>query len=138
MFINFLVWIIVGGLIGWLASMIMRRDAQQGILLNIVVGIVGAFLAGLILTPFLGVGTINESNFSIAALVVSLGGAVILLAVVNLFNRGTGSLTISAVCRLDEKLRAPEYLMTPVWMKGRRTPVMLAVVGMGSSEFPVS
>ena len=89
MFINFLVWIIVGGLIGWLASMIMRRDAQQGILLNIVVGIAGAFLTGLILTPFLGVGTINESNFSIAALVVSLGGAVILLAVVNLFNRGT-------------------------------------------------
>ena len=68
MLINFLVWIIVGGIIGWLASMIMRRDAQQGILLNIVVGIVGAFLAGLILTPFLGVGTINESNFSIAAL----------------------------------------------------------------------
>ncbi|MFN8467164.1 MAG: GlsB/YeaQ/YmgE family stress response membrane protein [Caldilineaceae bacterium] len=53
------------------------------------VGIVGAFLAGLILAPFLGVGTINESNFSIAALLISLGGAVILLAVVNLFSRGT-------------------------------------------------
>ncbi len=89
MIINFLLWIIAGGIIGWLASMIMRRDAQQGILLNIVVGIVGAFLAGLILAPFLGVGTINESNFSIAALLVSLGGAVILLAVVNLFSRGT-------------------------------------------------
>jgi uncharacterized membrane protein YeaQ/YmgE (transglycosylase-associated protein family) len=88
MLINFLVWIIVGGIIGWLASMIMRTNAQQGILLNIVVGIVGAFLAGLILTPFLGIGTINESNFSIPALLVSLGGAVILLAIVNLFNRG--------------------------------------------------
>jgi uncharacterized membrane protein YeaQ/YmgE (transglycosylase-associated protein family) len=88
MLINFLVWIIVGGIIGWLASMIMRTNAQQGILLNIVVGIVGAFLAGLILSPLLGVGTINESNFSIAALLVSLGGAIILLAIVNLFNRG--------------------------------------------------
>jgi uncharacterized membrane protein YeaQ/YmgE (transglycosylase-associated protein family) len=88
MLINFLVWIIVGGIIGWLASMIMRTNAQQGILLNIVVGIVGAFLAGLILSPILGTGTINESNFSIPALLVSLGGAVILLAIVNLFNRG--------------------------------------------------
>jgi uncharacterized membrane protein YeaQ/YmgE (transglycosylase-associated protein family) len=52
------------------------------------VGIVGAFLAGLILTLFLGVGTINQSIFSIAVLLVSLGGAVILLAIVNLFNRG--------------------------------------------------
>jgi uncharacterized membrane protein YeaQ/YmgE (transglycosylase-associated protein family) len=70
MLINFLVWIIVGGIIGWLASMIMRTNAQQGILLNIVVGIVGAFLAGLILSPILGTGTINESNFSIPALLL--------------------------------------------------------------------
>jgi len=86
--VNFVVWIIIGGIIGWLASMIMRTNAQQGILLNIVVGIVGAFLAGLLLSPLLGIGTINESNFSIPALLVSLGGAVILLAIVNLFNRG--------------------------------------------------
>ena len=86
--INFIVWIIVGGIIGWVASLIMRTDAQQGLLLNIVVGIVGAFVAGLILTPFLGIGTINQSNFSIAAMLVSLGGAVILLAIVNLFRRG--------------------------------------------------
>jgi uncharacterized membrane protein YeaQ/YmgE (transglycosylase-associated protein family) len=86
--INFIVWLIVGGLIGWVASMIMRTNAQQGILLNIVVGIIGAFLAGLLLTPFLGIGTINQSNFSIPALLVSLGGAVILLAIVNLFRRG--------------------------------------------------
>lgn len=86
--VNFLVWLIVGGIIGWVASMIMRTDAQQGLLLNIVVGIVGAFLAGWFLSPFLGIGTINESNFSIPAMLVSLGGAVILLAVVNLFRRG--------------------------------------------------
>lgn len=86
--INFIVWIIVGGLIGWLASLIMRTDAQQGILLNIIVGIVGAFLAGLVLTPLFGVGTINQSNFSIASLLLSLLGAVILLGIVNMFRRG--------------------------------------------------
>ena len=86
--VNLIVWLIVGGLIGWVASMIMRTNAQQGILMNVVVGIVGAFLAGLLLSPFLGIGTINESNFSIAAMLVSLGGAVILLAIVNLFRRG--------------------------------------------------
>lgn len=86
--INLIVWLIVGGIIGWLASMIMRTNAQQGILMNVVVGIVGAFLAGLILSPFLGTGTINDSNFSIAAMLVSLGGAVILLGIVNLFRRG--------------------------------------------------
>ncbi len=86
--INLIVWLIVGGIIGWLASMIMRTNAQQGILMNVVVGIVGAFLAGLLLSPFLGTGTINDSNFSIASMLVSLGGAVILLGIVNLFRRG--------------------------------------------------
>jgi uncharacterized membrane protein YeaQ/YmgE (transglycosylase-associated protein family) len=87
--INFLVWIIVGGLIGWIASMIMRTDAQQGLFLNIVVGIVGAFIAGMFLTPLFGVPTINQDVFSVAALAVSLLGAVILLAVLNLFRHGT-------------------------------------------------
>jgi uncharacterized membrane protein YeaQ/YmgE (transglycosylase-associated protein family) len=86
--INFLVWLIVGGIIGWVASLIMRTNAQQGLLLNIVVGIVGAFVAGWLLTPFFGVGTINQSNFSVPAMLVSLGGAVILLAIVNLMRRG--------------------------------------------------
>jgi uncharacterized membrane protein YeaQ/YmgE (transglycosylase-associated protein family) len=86
--INFLVWLIFGGIIGWVASLIMRTDAQQGLLLNIIVGIVGAFVAGWLLTPLLGVGTINQNNFSLPAMLVSLGGAVILLAVVNLVRRG--------------------------------------------------
>ena len=86
--INFLVWLIVGGIIGWVASLIMRTDAQQGLLLNIVVGIVGALVAGWLLTPLFGVGTINQSNFSVPAMLVSLGGAVILLAIVNLVRRG--------------------------------------------------
>jgi uncharacterized membrane protein YeaQ/YmgE (transglycosylase-associated protein family) len=84
---NFIVWIIVGGIIGWLASLVMHTNAQQGILLNIIVGIVGAFVAGIVLTPLLGIGTINQNNFSLPALLVSLVGAIILLAVVNLFSR---------------------------------------------------
>jgi uncharacterized membrane protein YeaQ/YmgE (transglycosylase-associated protein family) len=82
-----LVWLIVGGVVGWLASIIMRTDAQQGILLNVVVGIVGALLAGFIVSPMLGVGTINE-GISLATFLVSLVGAVVLLAIVNLFRRG--------------------------------------------------
>lgn len=87
--LNFLIWIIVGGIIGWVASLIMKTDAQQGPLLNVVVGIVGAFLAGLFLTPLFGTGTINQDNFSAPALLLSLGGAVILLAIANLFRRGS-------------------------------------------------
>ncbi len=86
--INFIIWIIVGAVLGWIASMIMRTDAQQGTLLNIVVGIIGAFVAGLVLTPLFGVGTINQNNFSIASLLVSLLGAIILLGIVNMFRRG--------------------------------------------------
>ena len=87
--INFIIWLIVGGIIGWLASLVMRTDAQQGTLLNIVVGIVGAFVAGLVLTPLFGINTINSGNFSLPALLVSLLGAIILLAIVNLFRRGS-------------------------------------------------
>ena len=87
--INFIIWLILGGLLGWVASMIMKTDAQQGPLLNIVVGIVGAFLAGWFLSPLFGISTINENNFSLPALLVSLLGAVILLAIVNLIRRGS-------------------------------------------------
>lgn len=86
---NIIIWLVVGGLIGWVASMIMKTDAQQGMLLNVVVGIVGALLGGWLLSPLLGAGTINSNDFSLAALAVSLMGAVILLAVVNLVRRGT-------------------------------------------------
>jgi uncharacterized membrane protein YeaQ/YmgE (transglycosylase-associated protein family) len=82
-----IVWLIVGGVCGWLASIIMRTDAQQGLLLNIVVGIVGAVLAGFLISPLVGVGTINQ-GLSVGTFLVSLGGAVILLAIVNLFRRG--------------------------------------------------
>jgi len=82
-----LVWLIVGGVVGWLASIVMRTDAQQGILLNVIVGIVGALLAGFVVSPLLGIGTINQ-GISVATFLVSLVGAIILLAIVNLFRRG--------------------------------------------------
>lgn len=84
---NFIIWLVVGGLIGWVASMIMKTDGQQGIVLNVVVGIVGAFLGGLLLSPLVGESTINQSDFSIGGLLVSLAGAVLLLAIVRLFRR---------------------------------------------------
>ena len=77
-----IVWLIVGGLVGWLASIIMKTNEQQGILLNVVVGIAGAFLAGLV-----GGRSIN-SGISIGTFLTSLIGAVVLLALVNLIRRG--------------------------------------------------
>ena len=85
---NIIIWLIIGGIVGWLASIIMKRDGQQGILLNIIVGIVGSFLGGFLIAPLLGSGTANTGDFSIMGLLASLIGAVILLAIVNLFTRG--------------------------------------------------
>lgn len=84
---TFILWLIIGGVLGWLASMIMGTNDQQGKLLNIVVGIVGAFLGGLLLSPLFDTGTINQGDFSISSLIVSLLGAVVLLAIVGLFRR---------------------------------------------------
>jgi uncharacterized membrane protein YeaQ/YmgE (transglycosylase-associated protein family) len=86
--INLILILIVGGLIGWIASIVMRTNAQQGVLLNIIVGIVGALLAGFLLAPLFGTGNITQGDFSLPALLVSLLGSVILLAIVNLFRRG--------------------------------------------------
>lgn len=85
---NIIIWLVVGGLIGWVASMIMKTDGQQGILLNVVVGIIGAFLGGFLLGPMFGTGTLNQGDFSMSGLLVSLAGAIILLAIVNLVRRG--------------------------------------------------
>ncbi|RPH52888.1 MAG: GlsB/YeaQ/YmgE family stress response membrane protein [Lysobacterales bacterium] len=81
------IWLVVGGVVGWLASIVMRTDGQQGLLLNVVVGIVGALLAGFVVSPLRGFGTINE-GISVATFLVSLVGAILLLAIVNLFRRG--------------------------------------------------
>ena len=84
---NFIVWVVVGGIIGWLASIVMKTNAQQGLFLNIIVGVVGAFLGGVLLAPLFGTGTINSDDFSLSGLIVSFIGAIILLAIVNLFRR---------------------------------------------------
>lgn len=88
--LNFFLWLLFGALVGWLASLVMRTDAQQGILLNIVVGIVGALLGGFIFS-MLGIGgaTINDNVFNLSSLLVSFVGAIILLAIVNLVRRGS-------------------------------------------------
>ena len=82
--INLIVWLLVGALIGWLASMVMRTDAQQGALLNIVVGIVGAIIGGWIMSAFGGPGV---TGFNIPSLLVSILGAVVLLFLVGLVRR---------------------------------------------------
>lgn len=87
--INLIVWLIVGGIVGWIASLMMRTDAQQGMFLNVIVGIIGAALGGWIISPLIGVPSINENAFSLGAMLVSLVGAVILLAIVNLVRRGS-------------------------------------------------
>ena len=86
---NFIIWLVLGGLIGWVASMVMNTNAQQGMFLNVVVGIVGAMLGGWFLAPLFGTGTINSNDFSLSALGVSLLGAIVLLAIVNFFRRGS-------------------------------------------------
>lgn len=79
---NFIIWLIIGGVIGWLASLVMRTDGQQGIILNVVVGIVGSYIGGWIFGPMLG------SAGSAGPYISAFLGAVVLLAVVNLVNRG--------------------------------------------------
>lgn len=83
---NILIWLIMGGIIGWLASLIMRTN--EGLLLNIVVGIVGALIGGWLISPLVGAATINQGDLSLPGLGVSLLGAIILLAVVNLLRGG--------------------------------------------------
>ena len=85
---NIIIWLVVGGVIGWLASLVMKTDAQQGVILNVIVGIVGAMLGGWFISPLVGAGTINQNNFSLPALGVSFIGAAILLGAVNLLRRG--------------------------------------------------
>jgi len=85
---NFIIWLVVGAFVGWVASSLMGQ--REGLLMNVIVGIVGAFVAGLLLTPYFGISTINQNNFSLPAMLVSVMGAIILLAVLSLFRRRGG------------------------------------------------
>jgi len=86
---NLIILLVVGGLIGWVASMIMNTDGQQGIILNVVVGIVGALLAGFVVTPLIGGASIMNGGINVQTILISLVGSVILLALLNLMRRGT-------------------------------------------------
>ena len=86
---NLIIWLIAGGLVGWVASLLMRTDGEQGVILNVLVGIVGAAIGGWLISPLVGVATINQGALSMGALAVSLIGAVVLLGIVNLIRRGT-------------------------------------------------
>lgn len=86
---NLIIILIVGGIIGWLASIVMRTDAQQGVFLNVVVGIVGALIAGFLVTPLIGGAPITSGTFDVMSLIASFLGAVVLLAIINLFRRGS-------------------------------------------------
>ena len=83
---NLLIYLIAGAIVGYVASRIMRTNSQQGLLLDIVVGVVGAFIAGWFLTPLFGVGTINDA-VTLPTMLVTLFGAIILLFIVRLLRR---------------------------------------------------
>ncbi len=84
---GWIIAIIVGGVAGWLASILMRRDASMGIFWNIIVGIVGALIGNAVLAPLLGFGG-SIQTFDFGAFVIAVLGAVILLGIVNLVQRG--------------------------------------------------
>jgi len=86
---NLIILLVVGGIIGWVASLIMRTDGQQGIILNVVVGIVGALLAGFVVTPLIGGASIMDGAINVETILISLLGSIILLAILNLLRRGT-------------------------------------------------
>jgi len=86
---NLIIWLIAGGVIGWLASLLMGTDGEQGVLLNVLVGIVGAAIGGWVISPLVGIPSINDGSLALGALAVSLLGAVVLLAIVDLIRRST-------------------------------------------------
>ncbi len=98
--INFIIWILTGALLGWVASLIMRTNNRQGMIADIIVGIAGAFVAGFFLSPLFNISTINEGNFSIPALLVSLSGAIILLLFSKLFRNIGGFVVILIIALL--------------------------------------
>lgn len=83
---NILIYLIAGAIVGYIASRIMRTNSQQGLLLDIVVGVVGAFVAGWFLSPIFGVGTINDA-ITLPTMLVTLGGAIVLLFILKLIRR---------------------------------------------------
>ena len=86
MLLNIVLWIVLGGLAGWIASMVMGRDAQLGLAGNIIVGIIGAIIGGFVMNQF---GEAGVTGFNIYSLLVAIGGAIILLFLYSLLRRAT-------------------------------------------------
>lgn len=89
MLLYLLIWLVIGELIGWVATLIMNTANAQDVVVNVIVGVVGAALGSWITSPLIGIPSINDGVISLASIFVSLVGAVILVAVVSLFRRGT-------------------------------------------------
>lgn len=85
--LNVIVWLLVGAFIGWVASLLMGSDMQQGLPMNVVAGMAGAASAGWWLSPLVGIASVDETGFSIGALGVSVFGAMLLVALANLIRR---------------------------------------------------
>jgi uncharacterized membrane protein YeaQ/YmgE (transglycosylase-associated protein family) len=83
---NLIIYLIAGAIVGYIASRIMRTNSQQGLLLDIVVGVIGAFVSGYFISPLLGIGTINDA-ITIPTMLVTLLGSVVLLWIVKLVRR---------------------------------------------------
>jgi uncharacterized membrane protein YeaQ/YmgE (transglycosylase-associated protein family) len=83
---NIIIYLIAGAIVGYIASRIMRTNSQQGLLLDIVVGVIGAFLAGYFISPLLGIGTINDA-ITIPTMLVTLLGSVVLLWIYKMVRR---------------------------------------------------
>jgi uncharacterized membrane protein YeaQ/YmgE (transglycosylase-associated protein family) len=81
-----IVWLITGGVVGWVAGLLMKR--RDGLLLDMVIGVVGALLGGWFIAPLVGANTIDQGTFTLSSLLVSLAGAIVLLAIVNFGRRG--------------------------------------------------
>jgi uncharacterized membrane protein YeaQ/YmgE (transglycosylase-associated protein family) len=81
---NVITWFVIGGLVGWLASVAMQIDAQEKIFLNVAIGIVGAVFSGWYLTPLVGIAAMNQGGLSMGGVFVAFLGAVVILAIVNL------------------------------------------------------
>lgn len=121
--INFIIWILVGAVVGWVASLIMHTNKRQGLIADIIVGIVGAFVGGYVLSPLFNVSTINQGDFSLPALLVSLGGAVILLAISKLFRSVSGFLVVILILLII-------YTYYSCWTLGSTTTFCSAVHGL--------
>lgn len=83
--INIMIWIVAGALLGWAASIVLRTNSSQGPIPDNAVGILGALVGGLFLSPLFGIGTIADGRFSVAALLLSLGGSILVLLLSKLF-----------------------------------------------------